>query len=296
MLSLCTVCDKEYLLKGLAMHHSLCETIEGKWKLYWLCIDDDIYTELLRLNPKNVVPVRLADLEKRDHALRRAKNNPASKYGTQYSQYCWTLTPYFINYLLKKYIAKGEKIIYADSDIYFYRSPQAISDMTGRHSVGIHSHYPFGGTRTETDNGWYNVGVLVITKNLAGIQISDHWKRWLMNPDNEYYATYGTCGDQKYLELFEKIWGRDHVCVFDEEGGISHLAPWNSDNQQHPEHKFIMHNGKAQSVAFFHFSHFRHDAANDQWHDSLHGEWNPSKDVNIRRYYEEYFNVIKKVA
>ena len=48
-----------------------------------------------------------------------------------------------------------------------------------------------------------------------------------MNPQNEYAAKYGTCGDQKYLDLFIPLFGSLHVCVFDREANIQYAAPWN---------------------------------------------------------------------
>jgi len=282
MLYFCTLCDKNYILKGLAMVESLKETMGDKpFTLYWLCLDMATYDLLYGIDPR-IKPILLKDLEEADPSLQAAKNNPPSLYGTQYENYCWSLTPYFIDYILRLYVPNGEKLTYVDSDIYFYQSPQKILDVVGSRTIGIHTHR-FGGVfNPNIDTGWYNVGVIVFTKDELGLKISNQWKWWLLDQQHEYYKKYGTCGDQKYLELFIPIFGKENVSIFDEEGCIGHYAPWCCDILRHP-------------LYFFHFSHFRHDLANNKWYDALKDEWHPATNPHIRPYYEGYFEKIKQV-
>ena len=83
----CTIADKNYLTKALAMYQSLTDNLE-QFTLYFLCLDDETFLKLEQLELPNLYIVRLALLESLDIELRNAKNNPPSKYGTQYSQYC----------------------------------------------------------------------------------------------------------------------------------------------------------------------------------------------------------------
>lgn len=279
MINICTHCDSGYFLKGLALYKSLTETC-SEFTLHWLCNDREVFAQLTKINLPNVVLYALEDLEK-DPELFKAKSNPASKWGNQYSQYCWTLTPYFINYLLGK--IEG-KLIYADADIYFYRSPQIILDIVGKKAVGIHSHR-FSGIYRNTETGWYNVGVIIFDSE-KGKHISNEWKRWLINTNNEYYNTHGMCGDQKYLDLFPELWKED-VCIFDDER-CSHLAPWNCDNIQYGNAKHIFYRGKISPVAFAHYSHFNIDTEKRTYRDSNSGEWSPCRNPEMKRYYDEY--------
>jgi len=218
-MNFCTIADKDYLTKALAMYQSLCENVED-FTLYFLCIDDETYLKLDELNLSNIYYFQVPLLEALDNELIKAKNNPQSKYGTKYSQYCWCLTPYFTNFILTHYIEDSEYLMYVDADIYFYGNPQIILDEMNGKSVGIHTHR-FSPPFKEVDTGWYNCGIVVFKNDFVGIEMSDNWKSWLLNQNNEYFEKYGTCGDQKYLELFQRFCD---VSVFDE--NILHGAPW----------------------------------------------------------------------
>lgn len=280
MINICTLCDENYLLKGLAMRQSLID-LNVEYKIFWLCLDLKTAEHLSRLQDPNIALFYLGDLEREDPQLEASKNNPPSRYGSQRDNYIWSLTPYFTHYILDKFIAFGHQLIYVDSDIYFYKSPQVILDVMGNKCMAVHTHR-FGPNRKKLDVGWYNVGVVVFANHGVGYNISKRWKRLVMDTTNEYYADYGTCGDQKYLELLVDT-AREHVCVFDEHPSISHRAPWCCDEDDRP-------------VIFYHFSHFNYDLQNNTWKDSNHGEWKPANHRHIRPYYEQYFEKIKQVS
>lgn len=309
MMHFCTIADKKYMLKGLAMLSSLTRQLNSKFQLHWLCLDQDIYDTLTRLQD-DYRPVTnalrycvklylLSDIEKNDPQLLMAKSNPPSRYGTQQDNYCWCLTPYFTHFILKNEIPDGEYLTYVDSDIFFYRSPEIITECVDGKPAGIHTHR-FGGVYDDKiDTGWFNVGVVVFKKDSKGLEIASFWKQCMLNTDNLYYNDYGTCGDQKYLNLFLKLWGKENICVFDEESDnqCGHLAPWNCTHLQHPgRHIIINKSGIHELVVFFHFSHFTIDETGNEWSDSINGEWNPVKnDRYIHQYYEDYFEVIRQV-
>lgn len=270
------------MLKGLAMYQSLKETMNQAFILHWLCIDDETYDALNALNFTDIQLYQLSVLELQDKELIEAKNHPAGTYGNEYNQYCWCLCPWFTSYVLRRMPAYYRGLYYVDSDIVFYESPEIIAGIIGDKSVGIHTHR-FSGPMVPQENGWFNVGIVYFKNNGIGKQVADTWKEWLIDTTNPYYKTHGNCGDQKYLELFIPLFGQENVCIFDNQTMLTHLAPWCTDIEP------------GKKVAFFHFSHFRHDFTNDQWHDSLHGEWNPAKEPEMITYYEDYFLRIKAV-
>lgn len=278
----CTLCDKNYIHKGLALYNSLISTMKTPFRLYWLCVDQETFDSIIALGIENIIPLSLSALEKENPDLERSKSNPASLYGSQRDNYIWSLAPYFVNYLLHNKINEGEKLTYLDSDICFYISPQIILDVVGSRAAGIHTHR-FGNriASGQSPTGWYNVGVVVFTKNSVGMNLSDLWAYWVMNTNNEYYKQYGTCGDQKYLELFSKIAGENEVCIFDNDERISHRAPWCVEEDGRP-------------VVFYHFSHFTFDLIGNSWKDNLKMEWFPSAHPHIRPLYENYFEEMKK--
>lgn len=282
MINIATLCDKNYLLKGLALRQSLIE-LNVDFKIFWLCLDFETKEKLIKLNDSRLMLFSLDALEEQDEQLRKAKENPPSRYGSQRDNYIWALTPYFVNLILERnFIRRNEYLMYVDSDIYFYHSPQVILDTIAGKSIGIHTHR-FGPTRKKLDVGWYNVGVTVFKKDEVGMRMAEQWKSWLLDTTNPYYQEYGTCGDQKYLELFRPLAGKINVCVFDERTNISHRAPWCCDEDN-------------KLVVFFHFSHFNYSTDLSLWSDSIHGEWKPAQHKHIRPYYEKYFEVIKQVS
>ena len=279
MRNFCTTCDINYLPKALCLYESI-KRHNTNFTLHFLTLDKTAYQKVSSLNLENVVLYDLEVLEKKDAQLVASKTIKPVLYGDEKMQYCWALTPYFINHVLNG-LQDGEKLLYCDSDIYLYGSPQPIFDSLDSKSVTIHTHRFSGSFDDDNVAGWYNVGVTGFKKDSIGIDISKNWKSWLLDTNNPYYERYGTCGDQKYLNLFSKLWGSDNICVFDEDCDILHYAPW------------CTHNPKNQQPLFYHFSHFVTDFQN--WRDSLHGEWNPSKEPHIYNLYLGYFEEHKKI-
>ena len=281
-MNICTTCDFNYIEKGFCLYESLNRYSED-FTLHWLCLDEKAYEKLKELNLPKVIPYSLKQLESEDEKLVAAKSNPPSQYGDAHSQYCWSLTPYFVNYVLER-LQDNEKLLYCDSDIYFYDSPEVILQCLENKSVAIHTHR-FSGQYDDTiSSGWYNVGVMGFKKNVIGLDVSKKWKNWLLEVNHLYYEKYGTCGDQKYLNLFKMLWGDANICVVDEECGILHQAAWCTEKSNtNPDQKPL----------FYHFSHFVAEA--DNWRDSLRGEWNPSSIDYIKTLYVEYFEEHKKI-
>lgn len=281
MINICTLCDKNYLAKGLAMRQSLID-LGVKYRIYWLCLDEETFVALNeKVRDDNIALFRLSEFEENDEELRKAKSNPKSDYGSQRDNYIWSLTPYFTNYILNKYIERGEYIIYVDSDLEFYSHPQKILDVV-RTSIGLHTHR-FTPTRKKLNTGIYNVGIVIFKKDAIGEYVSGQWKRWVMHVDNEYYKEYGTCGDQKYLEAFFLITDCKNISIFDEDEIIFHGAPWCCNDLL------------GRQMDFYHFSHFKIIDEN-QWSDSYNGEWNPIRYPNVKILYENYFNRLTKIA
>lgn len=279
------------MAQGLAMFRSLLK-FEQNFVLYWLCLDQETYDFLINLGTMKIYPIMLDYLEHKDPELVKAKSNPACLYGDQYSQYCWALTPYFMNYVLNRFIPSDKQLMYIDSDIVFYHSPQLILNDIGKQSIGIHSHRAESKYDVLTNPvGEFNVGVVVIRNNETGMAASEWWKDCLLNTHNRYYKIYGTCGDQKYLDLFIPLF-RD-VCVFDRMN-CGYLAPWCYDNVKY-ENGNIVYREKEQPVIFYHFSHFNYNIYKDKWSDSKNGEWHPAKYPQIKKYYEDYFEEIKNI-
>lgn len=284
----CTIFDNSYTPKGLTLYRSL-ENLGIK--LHILCLDSDSHRTLISLDLKNVIIYKLEDLEREDPKLLDLKNlETESQFGSQWARYCWALTPYFTNMVLEA--SESESILYIDADLYFYDGVDEILQEVEKCSIGIVTHRHEHHLRNNTPSGKYNVGIVFFRKDEEGIACSRFWKDLLMNPQNEYAKEYGTCGDQKYLELFEvKFPSRLHII----DDLVGHGAPWCFDSYTYLEKYKIVWRGKTQRLVFNHFSHFVDNV--ESWSSSHSGEWKP-ENVNpyVKEYYDDYHKEIRETV
>tara|TARA_R110002124_G_scaffold113832_1_gene268357 strand:- start:243 stop:1139 length:897 start_codon:yes stop_codon:yes gene_type:complete len=291
MTNICTIADDNFRLRFLAMRESIVRH-NSKYNLNLLCLDDSIY-EFISKKCSDVNCYRIEDLVKEDPELSAARDNNPSREALNVSkgniedakrlQFIWALASYFSWYCLKK--LNLSDILYVDADIYFFNSMEYIEELKFLGSIGlIENRIP-----DTSVNGRFNVGIIYFKNDIQGLSCCEFWKKCLLNPGNEYYNEYGACGDQKYLELFDKLY--EDVFIFDDY--IGHLAPWSL-----PYHKFIgnkaMWNGKFQDIIFFHFSNFDYNFEE--------GTYIPARRHNIvalphnstpHQMYEEYYKCLE---
>jgi hypothetical protein len=296
----CSVSDISYLNKVLTLYFSLEKTQKNEFCLNVLCLDDEIFHFFNESSLKNIKAHHIRDLENSNFLLKYFKDNNVpcseaiSNAGSQnkdpkYVQFCWALAPYFCWHLLEN--LKYNDVLYIDSDLYFYQDVKPIYDEIKDKSIGIIRH------RIDyiESAGEYNVGIIYFKNDYVGRKCSTWWKNVLLNPANQYAKKYGGCGDQKYLELFIPLFGKNNVCVIDD--SIGHLAPWNVTFHKYENSKLIW-NDNVQELFFFHFAHFVPDFKNDSYRTSYRNEWiwgHPEK-VNpyTKNFYDQYFAECKK--
>ena len=171
-----------------------------------------------------------------------------------------------------------------DSDIYFYQSVDIVNREVENYSIGIITHRHPHFLNNNTDVGKYNVGIVYFRNDEIGRSCSSFWKELMINVDNEWVNEYGSCGDQKYLELFEKQF--TNVCVIDKL--VGHAAPWCFDAHEYIDKYTIKYKDNIQKLVFIHFSHF--NIAENGWKSSYNGEWCPEeKHELVIEYYEDYY-------
>jgi hypothetical protein len=305
MIHICTHSDKNYLLKGMALNHSLEKAIQCDYTLHYLCLDDEIYKALVKYNHRFIKPMRIAELEQKDKNIALARKMKKSNYGDDYSAFAWALSSIWINYCLKNFVPADDRLFYADSDIYFYTTPMdLIRDAiinSPNESVGIHRHR-FGPFKIHFDKtnpvGEFNVGVLNFKNNLQGNFICERWKNLVLDPEGEHFKEYGTCGDQKWWDLLWMEYNGMSVYLMDKDGGRNgHMAPWNCSEYQKIdfESKKVLYYGTEQNLVFYHFSHFTADFEKDIWSSSLNGEWKPDRDPEVAKIYQHYFDIQKQL-
>lgn len=275
----CTLSDSKYIYQGIALMESL---LTDQDFMYYLCLDNESYNIIINYNinkgiPTNIYAIKLQAFEMEVPELTEYKNT------VSYQNYCWALASHLSYYLLKR---NNEPICYIDSDIYFFGDPNEIFKAIGNLSIGIHTHRFNHDKPTKT--GKYNVGVIYFKNDTVGTQCLEWWKDVVINPKG--YEDYASCGDQKFLELFPPLFGATNICEIE---SIGHLASWNCHHHSYTDNQIIW-KGVHQDLIFFHFSHFTSDFKNNCYHTNHKGEWRP-ENTPAKKYYDAYFEVIKKV-
>ena len=248
----CSLSDINYLKFGKALIKSLNETSSEDFILYYLCIDDESYIELVDYDP-NVIPIRLYDV------LSTSRTLMDHRKSVPYNVFCWSLASSFSRYLLEN--KKIDSVFYIDSDIYFYQDPKLVFDEIGDKSIGIIKHRH--NTSLSVD-GEFNVGVVYFKNDEAGLGCLKWWNDAVILGTNPELST---CGDQKYLEGFIPRFG-ESVCVIDET--IAHGAPWNFRlyvYDHFDDDGSIIWGDKRQPLVFNHFSKFGYTEEGKIWPD-----------------------------
>lgn len=272
----CTLFDRNYIFRGLALYDSIVKFCFN-FELWILCLDDDCYNMLKKMNLKNTHLVLLKNIE--DEELLKAKSNRS------YPEYCWTLGSFFTNYVMVN--NDIDHIIYLDSDIYFFSSPESLYEEMGDASVLIIPHnYEKKLRYLENKSGKYNVAFIIFKNNDCGKRVLSEWKDkcldWCYNKYEE-----GKFGDQKYLDY----WQNDYNCVYVSKNLGADVAPWNvSKYQIEKKENFVFANN--QKIIFYHTHTLR--ITKDKGIQLASSFYNFSK--NVREYiYDEYIKNVSDI-
>lgn len=289
MYHFCSVADSKFSRHIIALNNSLYRG-DPNYVLHLLCLDDEIHKEI---NHPNIVKYDIRVMLHNNKDLRLSQNNSPSREAlvngrgdyelSRHIQFIWSLSPYFTHYCLNA-LPPNSSIIYVDSDIYFFDNWRKIHTFTDNVSVGLVEHrIPF-----IHDNGKYNVGIVYFKKDNSGMGCARLWKDCLLTQDHQYYAQYGDCGDQKYLELFPTLFS--NVVSLDQFFG--HLAPWNLAFHQYTD-TGIVWNGNYQNIMYYHFSNFKADFSNNTYQPGPRHNINYLPDGILKNLHDQYYMELK---
>ena len=234
----CTLFDRNFLYKGLALHRSLLR-VRPNFALWILCLDDETYRTLSALQLDRVTLISLAEFE--DPALKAVK--PARNA----AEYCWTCSPSLPLYLLKTNPIL-EQITYLDADLYFYAGPEPVYRAFADRSILIIPHrFSPELARLEKTSGTYNVGMLVFRNDRNGLACLEWWRQQCLDWCFDFYDN-GRLGDQLYLDDWPNRFAGVHVL----ENLGAGLAPWNvSQYALTKKNNAVQVNGTP--LVFYHF-------------------------------------------
>ena len=237
----CTLFDRNYLFKGLALYESLQHHV-GDFALWVLCMDDTVYEVLEKMRLPQLELISLAQFE--DEELLRAKATRTQV------EYYWTCTPSLPLYLLDHVPGIGV-ITYLDADLFFFGDPAGAFAEMDAGSIGIVGHrFSPRHEGLAQNTGTYNVGFMVF-KNDEYARACLTWWRSRCNEWCYAHGEEGKYGDQKYLDDWPRRFPRVVVIQHDGVG----LAPWNLRS-----HRISTSGGRvlvdAQPLIFYHFHSF----------------------------------------
>lgn len=209
----CTLFDKNYLLKGLALYDSLLKHCPD-FKLWILCMDNETHEILSKLNLEKTELISLKEFE--DPKLLEVKP------GRKASEYCWTCTPSLPLYILDKN-SNLESITYLDADLFFFDSPEAVYREFGSDSIMIIPHnFSEEQKWREKTSGKFNVGMLIFRNDQSGLECLNWWREKCLGWCFDYYED-GKLGDQLYLNDWPERFKGVHVL----KNRGANIASWN---------------------------------------------------------------------
>lgn len=239
----CTLFDRNYAARGLALHRSLLRHC-GEFTLHILCLDAPTRDALAALSLPRVELLDLDALESADSALRDARADRSSL------EFYFTCKPALLGLLLHR-DAGIERIEYLDADLGFFSDPAPLESECAGSSVALSPHAFSARLAAQRRYGEFNAGWLSVAADPEGLEFIAWWRErcleWcrLEVEDTRF-------GDQKYLDRIPALFPRAHR--------VSHrganLAPWNLDGRR-IELTEAGPTVDGQPLVFFHFHGIR---------------------------------------
>lgn len=268
----CTLFDRNYLSRGLALYESLCR-VHDEFCLYIVAFDDYTRDFLSKMKPDRVVVIGLDEFE--DGELLKVKPTRTK------AEYCWTCTPSVIKYTIEKYNLPS--CTYLDADLYFYSTPSPVFEELDSYPVGLSPHNYSPSYDMSKDSGKYCVQFVYFKNTQDAIVPLTWWRNECLKWCHARVED-GKYGDQKYLDSFSVLFENVHDI---KHPGIG-VAPWNirSFNFSRGDNKIIIRNESTEDVViFYHYQHLKFD-----FHKKIIrlGKWYDFRDEVIELFYKPY--------
>jgi hypothetical protein len=242
----CTLFDSFYLNRGLVMYQSLQKHC-SKFHLYIFPFDDLSYKILKGLDLENVTLIPLNEFESDD--LLSVK--PSRSKG----EYCWTCTPFTIDYCIAKF--NIPHCTYIDADLCFYADPVVLLSEMKNKSILITEHRYTSKYDQSATSGIYCVQYVTFINSPESIKALHWWrdrcKEWCYGRFED-----GKFGDQKYLDDWTNRFQDVHV--------LKHLgggvAPWNVQQYKLRKKDGVWYlterlSGDQYQLIFYHFHYVK---------------------------------------
>lgn len=236
----CTLFNSNYFIRGLQMIRSL-QSMQRDAFVYVLALDDECEKLLQHLKLVNVKIIGLREIETPILLQKKSERTV--------TEYCWTLTPIFLRYIMQAFAV--DAITYVDADLMFYSDPSKILQNMGEDLILLTPHRftpEFDNTKR---SGIFCVQFLCFKRHPKSLKALDWWANkcieWCYNRVEE-----NKFGDQKYLDDWPVRFKRVHVC---RHPGVG-IAPWNIQQYQlkkEANRTIIFYHGQRIVPVFYHF-------------------------------------------
>jgi len=208
----CTLVNRGYLTKGLALHESLlrhCPDVV----LFMLCLDDESHRVLTGLGRDRLRLVPHAEFEGEEMLAARANRSER--------EYCFTCTASFPRWLMENR-PEIDLLAFVDADTCFFSDSEPLFDELGEGSIGITEHRFPEVWKHHEEVGVYNAGWACFRRDAEGLRCLDWWHErcieWCYDRiEGDRYA------EQKYMEQWPARF--EGVVVLRHKG--ANVAPWN---------------------------------------------------------------------
>ena len=209
-----TLFDSVFVPQGLALYFSMQRHCE-EFVLWVICVDDEAYRTLNKLNLENVNLLTLSSIENED--LKKIKSTRDRR------EYCWTLSPFAPRFVFER-APDISRVTYIDADLWFRKSPRIIFEefeSSGK-KVLITDHGYSPRHDYSAVSGQFCVQFMVFKRDAE--EIRSWWEarclEWCYCRGED-----GKFGDQKYIEMWPILFkGLVHI-LRDKE---LTLAPWSA--------------------------------------------------------------------
>jgi hypothetical protein len=175
----CTIFDKNYLFQGVTVFRSL-KFSSKEYKFYPLCMDNESYDLLQKMNMEHMFPVKLDDIMTEELAEVQKR--------TTKGQFCWVCQPIICQYILDEF--KAEIVIYLEADSLFYDDPEILLQELGEDSVSLVPHnYSPGFDNTETA-GEFCVQFNAFRNDELSAKVLNYWKENCFKYSKQHLTLY----------------------------------------------------------------------------------------------------------
>jgi len=210
----CTLFDRNYLTRGLALHRSL-RRHAREFTLHVLCLDAATEEALATLALPGVELVSLEALQDWDPDLRAVRG------GRSLPEFYFTCKPFLLGYLLER-APRLERLSYLDSDLYFFADTACVERECAGSPIALTPHRFSAKNAGRKKYGNFNAGWLSVDGGVEARRFVEWWR----NRCHEWCRTVVEemrFGDQKYLDQVPALFPGTRI--------LSHpgmnLGPWN---------------------------------------------------------------------